>query len=908
MQKNGFDEFITSEVEAKRSIKNLLSLLHKGNDYAASFFFEQNSAVGAPVHVESTLEKEATPAELNLTWYCTGPDNTPIYCPSAAIKADAGRAEVLAKENASNVRIPIAPKLLAAFQKERIITIEDWRESDAYGLMVLRQLTGSTLPVHLIPVLYGGNIYGLFVVFGMSSAVTDGLELQRMLALVRSLEQIIKIVRTNKSVMTQTAEFSNSFTSKLINNCSHAVVTVDSHFTITLCNPAAEKMFELEAREIVGESLEHLVPVQQIIPSIQLQSSAHPAGAAQHDQPFTWQEIQGKRGGGELFLMNITAFTIQRGAQTYLTLLLEDLTQCMIQSREYQNSLLKFQVLTNLAPVAIVQVDNEWSSVYVNDQWCEFSGLNKDESSGTHWVNGIHYDDVTSVLVKLKCCVEQQESFKHEFRLITPLGKSVWVSGEAKSLYDSEGNVTGLLLCMTDIESRLQQEYKLKVMAEVDSLTQLGNRLLFTKRLEAAFERDSIDSLAIFLIDLDGFKKVNDTLGHDAGDCLLQKVAERLKSAVRHTDLVCRLGGDEFTILLDRYFHAENVIKIAQNIIKALSEPVQLINRQYYITASVGIAVSDEKVDSATALLKQADIAMYHAKASGKNTFRFYSEVLNSRMSLEMLLDNHIHSGLLNNEFYAVYQPIIGSDEQVIGYEALMRWRHEAFRKISPEKFVPRMEEVGVINKAFMQVFEKVIADYSKLLSLQTRPAYLAVNLSPAQFHDETVLEFILEKLEQSRFPAHLLVIEITEGSLLEASSSFNKMLKTLKPMGVRFALDDFGTGYSSFVYLKKYPIDIIKIDRSFTAHCDRDLENQSILNAMVQLAHNLNLRVVAEGVENKRQLSLLKTLGSDAFQGYHFGKPMSTYAIQKLFYPHGADLATDDAEPNVGVDVDVGG
>ncbi len=423
-------------------------------------------------------------------------------------------------------------------------------------------------------------------------------------------------------------------------------------------------------------------------------------------------------------------------------------------------------------------------------------------------------------------------------------------------------------------------------LAHYDVLTGLPNRQLFIERLGKAVVQAQRNrrSVAVVFLDLDRFKLVNDALGNQVGDALLRAAAGRLTAAVRESDAVCRLGGDEFGLLLDNLSGAAEAESLAQKILDDLEAPFQLEGHELFLTASIGITVCPADGDDAEELIKHADTAMYHAKEQGRNNWQFYRASLNAAVSERLSLENALRKALERRELLVYYQPQveIGS-EKIVGAEALLRWRHPELGLITPERFIHLAEESGLILPIGEWVLREACAQNMLWRSRGLPTLRVAVNLSARQFHQPGLEEKVAQVLEETGLDANCLELELTESLLMQDAPAAVRTLGKLREMGVHLGVDDFGTGYSSLSYLKRFPIDRLKIDQSFVRDIGRDPDAGSIAEAVIALAHSLRMKAVAEGVEDEEQLTYLCSLNCDEVQGYFFSRPLPAELLEEF-------------------------
>jgi predicted signal transduction protein with EAL and GGDEF domain len=431
-----------------------------------------------------------------------------------------------------------------------------------------------------------------------------------------------------------------------------------------------------------------------------------------------------------------------------------------------------------------------------------------------------------------------------------------------------------------------------------DGLTGLPNRRLFTKRLNDALVRAKHDSkaCAILHIDLDRFKQINDTLGQNFGDQLLKAVGVRLVDCVRHSDIVgrpgndedetelSRFGGDEFTLFIPNVDRLENATLVARRILKAMQEPFRLSARELFVTASIGIAVCPTDGDSVDTLLKHAAVAVSHAKERGRNTYQYYAKELNTRSVERLTMENHLRKALDNRELFLVFQPKTEvRTGRVIGAEALMRWKHPKLGVVPPDQFIPLAEEMDLIL-AFGEWALYAVCKLSKRWQSEIDPIRVSVNVSSRQFQkSDRLMLTVRNALETTGLAGKYLGLELTESMLMENPQEIVRTLKTIKDMGVKISIDDFGTGYSSFSNLRRFPLDELKIDRSFLNAVPKNADDTAIVGAMIAMAHGLGLGVVAEGVEREEQLDFLRDRDCDEYQGFLASKPLLASDFLKL-------------------------
>ncbi len=459
---------------------------------------------------------------------------------------------------------------------------------------------------------------------------------------------------------------------------------------------------------------------------------------------------------------------------------------------------------------------------------------------------------------------------------LPPKGK--YVCATASPIYDADGNVTGAIEMVRDItETKLYQE-KLKRLAYKDHLTGLPNRLVFSDRLNHEIARAHEERLiiAVLFLDIDRLKLINDSLGHSSGDKLIKAVADRLSALLGGTGTVARMGGDEFTILLTGLQNAEQAISIADAILVELSKPFLIENREIYVTASIGISIFPDHGTDVETLVKNADAAMYTAKEAGKNTYRMYTPSLHTELVRRMTLELDLRKAIEKDEFRLHFQPRVDIESgSIVAAEALVRWQHPQSGLLYPSQFINLAEETGIIIPISRWVLSNCCRQAAKWQVNREEPIKVSANISAHDIHRSDLVRVVREILNETGLDPSFLELELTEETLIQSPDEAARVLCELKDLGVGIAIDDFGTGYSSLGYLKKLPMDVVKIDRSFVKDITSDANDAAITGAIIAMAHSLRLRAVAEGVETMEQLDFLRKLGCDEIQGYFIAYPV---------------------------------
>jgi diguanylate cyclase (GGDEF)-like protein/PAS domain S-box-containing protein len=509
------------------------------------------------------------------------------------------------------------------------------------------------------------------------------------------------------------------------------------------------------------------------------------------------------------------------------------------------------------------------------------------------FLDRIHPDDLPAAQEAAIRCRRDGTPMHVDHRIVLPDGSERVLQTQAQLVRDSEGRACGLEGTALDVTDRRRVEEQIRWLAYHDSLTGLGNRLLFQERIELAANqaRRSQAPFGVLFLDLDHFKRINDTFGHTEGDRLLQGVADRLVRSVRDTDVVVRpegppaisrLGGDEFTVLLPEVADVRDLAKVARRLLEVLQRPFFLAGHEVVITVSIGIAAFPSDGEDPDTLLRNADAAMYHAKQEGRNNYQFYTASMNAVALQRLILEGKLRGALERGELQVHYQPKLAPGGEVVGLEALVRWPDRELGMLMPDAFIPVAEETGMIGALGAFVLHKSCADRVLWTRRGLPAAPVCVNLSAQQFRAGGVVEMVERTLAETGLEPQWLELEITESMLLKDENVVVEVLRTLRDRGVRVAVDDFGTGYSSLSYLRTLPVDSLKIDRSFIRGIADNADESALTAAIVSMGHALRLRVVAEGVETDAQRALLERWSCDELQGFLFAHPMPAHSLER--------------------------
>ena len=598
---------------------------------------------------------------------------------------------------------------------------------------------------------------------------------------------------------------------------------------------------------------------------------------------------------------DIAMQALQRGAQDYLLkgeLTSHSLSRAlhnMIERKAVEEALFiekeRAQVTLNSIGDAVLSTDISGNVTYLNHAaesltgWSQEEALRRPVAEVFRIIDGATRQPARN---PMELAVQQNKTvgLTANCILIRRDGLECAIEDSAAPIHDRRGQVTGAVIVFHDVTAARAMSFRMSHLAQHDSLTDLPNRLLLNDRLTRAIAsaRRNGNRLAVLFVDLDRFKDINDSLGHAIGDKLLQSVAERLVARVRNSDTVSRPGGDEFVVLLSELEHPEDAAVCAKKMLTALTAPHRIAQHDVHVTVSIGVSTYPEDGQDAETLVKSADTAMYQAKENGRNNYEFFRQDMNIRAVERQSVEGSLSRALERHEFVLHYQPKINLEKGAItGAEALIRWLHLDRGLIPPAQFVPIAEDTGLLLPIGQWVLHEACRQARAWLDAGLRPVPVAVNISAVEFRDKGFLEGVRAILKDTRLEPRYLELELTESVLMQHAESTASVLQALKAMGVQLAVDDFGTGYSSLSYLRRFPIDTLKVDRSFVRQITADADDAIIASAVISMGKSLKLRVVAEGVETREQLAFLQDQRCDEGQGYYFSRPVVAEQFAKL-------------------------
>ena len=586
-----------------------------------------------------------------------------------------------------------------------------------------------------------------------------------------------------------------------------------------------------------------------------------------------------------------------RGELIRCVVALQDITSQSTMLQALSDSESRLEEAQQIAQFGYWELDIENRRAVVSDQARSMWNLPHDWDYDQKSLIKLIPEDQRGWVIDLytQAFAAHQTSLRYEVRIADASGAAREYHSLVKIDYRPDGQPRRLLATIQDISELKSYRRQLHSLSFFDTVTGLPNRALFVDRLNQALADAAWhgQQLGLVMLDLDRFKDINDSLGHSAGDALLQQAAQRLQQVMRGYDTVARLGGDEFAVLLPDVRHATDMGSIAQKVLGAFSLPFQVLDQEVFVTASVGGAFYPADAQDADQLLQYADAALYHAKSQGRNNFRFYSKELTRQASERLSLESELRRALEQDELLLHYQPKFDlSTGQLVGAEALMRWQHPQRGMVPPLSFISVAEDTGLIVPmgawALHTACRAAVQWNQGRDPLLQHPLKIAVNLSARQFAGQPFSDTVREALNTSGCRPEWLEIEITESLLLDGRDEVLKVLEGIASQGVSIALDDFGTGYSALSYLTRFPVDTLKIDRSFIKDLPGDRSSAELVKAIVSLGHSLNMNLVAEGVETREQADHLENLGCQLVQGFLYGKPVAHEAFTALVSPPG--------------------
>ena len=715
-------------------------------------------------------------------------------------------------------------------------------------------------------------------------AELESLEQDRIRQHIESIQQLQnELMDTNDGLLALAVELEQSEEKyrSILKNAAEAIFTFDDAGVIETTNPAASILFDYEEEQLLGMNISTLIPKwHQLSPQPNLEKKI-----SQYDDESV---IYGFKKYGDAFPMEFTLGRPVYGNKCQWLLIMRDITE----RKKAEEGLRLMAKIFEGSQDAIVITNTRSHIIDTNRGFSSITGYSKVEVIGKHPIFLTSEQHETGFYFALRRALFASGSWSGELWLkrkndeLFPAWFSVY------SVKDENRLTTHFVGIFSDITERKEAENRLRQLAHYDALTGLANRTQFIERLKWAVEvaKRNGDQTALMFLDLDRFKLVNDTLGHQAGDQLLIEVARRLTHCVRETDTVSRLAGDEFTIILNSIKNASDVGLVAKKILDSFKQPAMIGGREIFISTSIGLTLFPNDGETVHELIKNADTAMYHAKERGRNNYQYFSEAMNQKVIDELEMETNLRQALKNDEFLLYYQPKYHlQSKKMVGVEVLLRWRHPSLGFISPARFIPQAEKSDLILSLGEWVLRTACERCVQWQKEGADLVKIAVNLSGTQLKQHNLIDNVKSILDETQLPAKFLEFELTEGVLMDNTEVTINTLNRIKSMGIHLSIDDFGTGYSSLSYLKRFPIDTLKIDQSFIKEITTSSDDSAIASTIIAMAHNLRLTVIAEGVEMQAQLELLEEKGCDEVQGYLLSRPLPETDFRQLLF----DLTT---------------
>jgi diguanylate cyclase (GGDEF)-like protein/PAS domain S-box-containing protein len=644
-----------------------------------------------------------------------------------------------------------------------------------------------------------------------------------------------------------------------------AVHSLDAHGVVRFWNQACASLFGVPVREALGQ------PFAKLVSHLDRQDEFDAALAAiwRTGEAPAARDWQVELRDGSRHWLHSSHYPMLRDGATQQVFCMEiDISARKALEGTLQQAAQVFEHCRD----AILVMDRQYRVLAVNQAFTDISGYPSAEIVG-HELPSLRWgvQDV-AFYDQLLAHVAEHDHWEGELTSVRRNGEKYPVWMALTAIRDAARQLTSYMAILTDITDRKRAEEATRHQAEHDALTDLPNRVLFVDRLHQALatSRRQHSQFALMFLDLDRFKSINDTHGHQAGDMVLREVAARLTGCVRGVDTVSRLGGDEFVVLLADIGGVDQAAHVAGAVMQAVAQPVRAGEQEISLSVSIGIAISPSDGDDVDTLLRHADVAMYHAKQNGRNEFQFFSPEMNAHVIERVQMENKLRQALDNDEFILEYQPEIDiGSGRTIGVEALIRWRHPERGLLLPQEFIPVAEECGLIVPIGEWVLREACQQARKWRD-EGFPVVVAVNLSNVQFIHNNLVHYVDAALAESGLDPAFLDLEITEGVIMTGDEATIATVNALRERGVQLTIDDFGTGYSSLSYLRRFPLSKLKIDRSFVDDITRDPADAAMIPAIIAVARSLKLRVIAEGVETLEQLRYLEQHGCDEYQGYY--------------------------------------
>lgn len=744
----------------------------------------------------------------------------------------------------------------------------------------------------VIPTHYGP--FGVILLYCDEERTFNQYELAFLRSAATILGEAIARSRTEQALRKSEARLRQMIATTL-----DAVVTIDRSMLVLEWNRQAEATFGIAARDALGLPLNESIFQPRDLGILKLLIERYRSGQPRRILRRRI-ETTAFRTSGESLPVEVTLAPAGSGPNATFTAFIRDISDRKRAKHELETREKRFRTIVEKSWSGVVLLDGELKFSFAGSSTQHLIGYDEHELIGRSILDFIHpRDKPVAGKILVEMASRPNEEAHGELRFQHKDGHWIWLEGFSQNLLH-EPSVRAIVLNYRDVSLRKETEKQLEYRAHYDSLTGLPNRLLFRDRLVnalSAAERSGA-GVAVMYLDLDHFKLVNDGLGHSFGDLLLAEAAQRLHGALRASDTISRIGGDEFSILLPEVSGTEAVVSVAAKVLESLANPFQIDGHDLFVTASVGVSCYPTDGTDAESLLKSADAAMYRAKELGRNQVQLFTASMNERYVRRLALEQQLHRAIEREELELYYQPVYDrARRRIVSVEALLRWRDPVRGLVEPDEFIALAEDTGLIIPIGSWALMTACRQLRQWHEEGVPPLRVAVNISAVQLQQRDLVDVVRNALEKSGVEPEMLQLEITESAAMENLELTMKVLREIREMGVGVAVDDFGTGQSSLTYLKHFPIDTVKIDKEFLRDVTQDETAAAIVSYVINLAHTLRLKVVAEGVENESQFSFLRHYACDLMQGYLFSRPLPSsdvagYLQTATFRPAIVDLA----------------
>ncbi len=767
-----------------------------------------------------------------------------------------------------------------------------WRNSHGF-LMLYKENEGNRIIVLSAMILISVN--GIACLSGFTIAAQSVGSQIEFIALILAITISIGVLLLywqvspliNEIVIAKKEAVENrNYLKAIFNHAGEGMVTIDAKGTIESFNATATKMFGYSETDILGKNLEILIP-----PDLR---EKHHVGMSRYlktnDSSIIGKHsmiVRGLRKNNEQFPIELVITEVKIKNECKFIGMMTDISERKAVEEKLIESEARFRLAFDYSPmgVALVSLEGRW--LKVNQALCRIVGYDESEMLQMDFQTITHPDDLQADLEYIKQLFDGEMSFyQMEKRYIRKDKATTWVSLTGSVIRNEQGIPLYYIAQIQDINDKKKEEEELSFKAYYDTLTGLVNRNQLEHSLDLSISSAlrNQQRFAVFFIDLDHFKHINDSLGHDAGDELLKIVGDRLRNSIRKTDIAARLGGDEFILVLHGTDNPELAAAFAEKILTILLKPIKVKEHELFITASMGISFYPSDGMDYQALIKSADLALYKAKEKGRNNYQFCTPDMNKEIHEKMMFKNALQLAVKNKEFYLTYLPKIDASNRIAGFEALLRWKNQQYGDISPSKIIPLAEEMGIINQLGDWIMRTAGEQASLWNKTQELPLKVTINISTRYYLQTDFVDNMLRILNEIHFPPYYVEIEINESLIMQDPEYSMKIIGRLKEHGIQIIIDNFGTGYSSLNFLNLFKVAYIKIAREFVKDILTNFQHHELVAAMIALSKNLNIKVIAEGIESEEQYNLLSQLGCDQFQGYYISRPLEAEKIPAFF------------------------